>query len=393
MKKPLRICVVSNETDLQGMLPGLTSDNHFQVETVPPASPQLLDNVPSIAEVVIVESGDAQVLGSQLPEWLAEHKGAAVYAVSDSAELDEVRKLMRAGVADVFVKPLQEDEIIREMEQVMDKRDAARTGGKLITFLNAKGGNGSTTMAVNTAVSLADDGEMQVLLIDLDIQFGDAAVALDLHPRSTVMEALSQAERLDETLLESLVATTDEGLHVLSSPARLDPLDSIRPRDVQKLLETALTCYDVVVVDLPRVVASWTNDVMRWSDHLFLVAQGSIASVRDSRLLHNHMHGLGVPDDAIHYIHNRAGAKHTAVATDQLQKALDSTRVVVIHNDYNDAIRAADMGKPVVIMAKSSPLAKDLRRLTEVVSSLCGHSHEKSGGLLGRIFGAGHGEK
>ena len=137
MKKPLRICVVSNETDLQGMLPGLTSDSHFQVEVVTPASPQLLDNVPSSAEVVIVESGDPQVLESQLPEWLADHDGVALYAVSASAELDEVRKLMRAGVADVFVKPLQEDEIIREMEQVMDKRDAARTGGKLITFLNA----------------------------------------------------------------------------------------------------------------------------------------------------------------------------------------------------------------------------------------------------------------
>lgn len=392
MKKPLRICVVSNES--AGLLQALADDQRFQIDRVEPSSPQLLGNVPAQCEVVIIDTPDLVTLETQLPEWQSSGNTAAVYAVANDAGLDDVRQLMRAGISDVFVAPLKQDEVIRELEQVMEKRDAEREGGKLITFLNAKGGNGSTTVAVNTAVKLAQSGQdLQVLLVDLDIQFGDAAPALDLHPRSTVLEALSQAERLDQTLLESLVCAHESGLHVLTSPARLDPLDSIRQRDVQKLLETALDCYDIIIVDLPRVVTPWSNDVLRWSDHLFLVVQGCVASVRDSRLLHDHVRNLGVTEEAIHYIHNRAGAKHTSVATEQLAKALESDRIVVIHNDYDDAIRASDMGTPVVTMAKNSALAKDFQRLSEVVAGLCGHGQEKGSGLLGRLFGGSHGEK
>lgn len=391
MRKPLRISVVANDPGITQAFLTLSEQGNFMVSSSRPAPDGALDAVDPGTDVVVLSVAELDGAEAAIAGWIAEHPDSPVYAVSSSADLDEVRRMMRAGVADVFVAPLKMDEILSELEQVMEKRDAAQQGGRLVTFLNAKGGNGSTTIALNAAVELAGMEDIKVLLVDMDIQFGDAAHALDLHPHSTVMEALSQADRLDATLLESLVERSESGLDVLASPARLDPLDSVRARDIQRVLEVALTCYDIIVVDLPRVVTPWTSEVMRWSDHLFLVAQGCVSSVRDSKLLGQHVLSLGVASEAVHYVHNRAGARHTAVDTEQLGKALGSNRVVVVHNDYDVAIRASDMGKPVVAMAHGSVISKDIHRLAEVVAGLCGHDSHEERGLFSRLFGT-HGE-
>lgn len=391
MHKPLKVTVISVNPETRAYFEK-SSGSRLQYTVLAPEPGDVIDEAPAGAEVLLLELETLDALCEAIAAVKSADSAPVIYGISAENDTDAVRQVMRAGAADVFMLPLVADEITRELEQVMEQRDANATGGKLITFLNVKGGNGSTTLAVNAAVDLALRKDIKVLLVDLDIQFGDVAVALDLHPKATVAEAVSQADRLDATLLASLVTRVSDQLDVLASPARLDPLDGVKPREIHKLFETAIDNYDVTIVDLPRVITPWTSEVMRWSDHLFLVAQGCISSVRDSKLITDHLHSLGVADESIHYIHNRAGAKHAAVTADQLTDALGSPRIVVVHNDYDVASRASDMGKPVSDLARSSALVKDIHRLGDIVYGLAGHAEADKPGLLTRLFGA-HGEK
>lgn len=314
---------------------------------------------------------------------------AALFAIGADVETDVVRMLMKAGVQDVLSLPPSESELVKELERVMEKRnqESLENAGKLIAFSDAKGGSGATTLAVNVAWALADSGSLSVLLVDLDIQFGDIALALDVKPASGVMEALAQSRRLDNTLLASLAVTMENGLQVLAAPPTPANLDAVRLDDLRRLLEVAVTSYDIVIVDVPRVLTEWTREVWHWSDHVFLAMQGSVGEIRDGRLLMDEFARLAIDKSHIHLIHNRKGARGESGGTEVMEKAFDAGSIHEIRNDYAVAIKAQDSGKPLIAMASGSGLAADIRKLTETVATLCNKELPRRAGIMGRLFG------
>lgn len=316
--------------------------------------------------------------------------GAEVFAVGSDIHADLVRLLMKSGVHDVLSLPPSEAELLRELDRVMEKRnqESMENAGKLLSFSNAKGGSGATTLAVNVAWSLADSGAVSVLLIDLDIQFGDVALALDMKPASGVMEALAQSRRLDKTLLSSMTVTAENGLQVLAAPTTPAALDAIRLDDLRRVLEVAVTSYDIVIVDVPRILTEWTREVWHWSDHVFLVVHGSVSEIRDGRLMLDEFSRLGIDKSHIHLVHNRKGARGESGDADVLNKAFDVASVHEVRNDYAVAIKASDSGKPIIDAASGSGMAADLRRLADEVAVLCNKSLPRRAGLIGRLFGS-----
>lgn len=382
MHKPLDVMILTDNPDNEALYESLEENGLCEIHYLAlsrSASLKPHDNI----DVWILELEDQDQLLQAVKE--RKSQDAEVYAVLRYQDTDAVRLLMRAGASDVFYCPLVASELVDELKRINAVKDANESGGKLVSFINVKGGSGSTTLAVNTAVDLSKRKKKKVLLIDLDIQFGDAAVAMDLHPRTTVGEALDQIDRLDSSLLDSLVVKANSNLDILASPGRLIDLFSIKSVDLNLLLERALKHYDITIIDLPRVICSWTNDVLRWSDDIFMVLQASVSSVRDARLIGSHLHTLGLSGGALHFVQNRAAAKHAAVSTQQLMNALKSDNVLAVHNDYNAASRASDMGKPVAEVAKSSSMAKDVHVLGDIILHQF-HADDKKAGFIGRLF-------
>lgn len=384
MKNALRIYLISNKKDSRQIFSTLGTSTACQSgwnENLQLA----LQEIPADIHVLVVEPGIEESALEFIKTWIAEHKSIPVFVITDSADLDVVRYIMRSGARDVFLKPLKGDEIMKEMQQVMIEKEADEEG-KLIAFMDVKGGNGCTTLAVNVAEEIARTGSMKTLLIDLDIQFGDVIAMMDKEARSTVLEAISQAERLDQSMLASMVTEVGDGLHVLASPGRLIELDAIRPVDVQKLFETAIDLYDLVIVDLPRVITPWVSEVLRWSDHIFLVAQGSVSDVRDGNLILKHLNDIGATQSGIHFVHNRAGVKHASVSSEQLSKAFNTERLISVREDYEVASHASDLGKSLSEYSKNSRLTKDIKALSELIMEMCGHQVEKDVGAFSRFF-------
>lgn len=336
-------------------------------------------------DVLLVEvAQDDKTTLRELEVLLEGDAGVTVFAVTDAANADLLRRLMRAGVRDVLARPLDRQEVLTVLSALLsEKRARAVSAGENVTsvctFLNAKGGSGSTMLAVNTACMLAERHKAKVALLDFDLQFGDAALFLDLSPQNTVSDALRQADRIDGLLLKSMMTEhAASGVHVLASPCDLTTALDVSATAVRRVIEAAASVYDVVIIDLPRVVTAWTLEAVRSSTTTFIVVQNNLATIRDARLLVDYLPRSGIDLRHLELVNNRAMAKAPSVPIDQLKETLHKERAHRVRSDYEAAVSAEDQGIPLGKVAPRSALTHDVAALADYI--WVAHGHAPGGG-------------
>ena len=189
-----------------------------------------------------------------------------------------VRQLLREGVADFILQPIDPAEVLDVLRSADHKarrrQQRSRAQGRVLTFSRATGGAGATTLAVNVAHALArSQRQAKVCLIDLDLQFGAAALQLDLDPTTGVFDIAQARQSFDPALFLSSLLEHRSGLRVLPSPSAPISLEALEPAVVNALLELARVEFDYVIVDLPCALTNWTETVLSHSDLMYLVAQ------------------------------------------------------------------------------------------------------------------------
>jgi pilus assembly protein CpaE len=157
---------------------------------------------------------------------------------------------------------------------------AARTG-KLVFVLGVRGGVGATTIAVNTAWYLAETRQRWVMLVDLDLQGGDAALQLDVSPSHALREAFEHPERVDQLFLERAVIRVDHRIDLLASLEPLAETVNVEEPALLSLLEKLLNRYRFIFVDLPPSIAMRMMQTLHLPSTCVLVSSGSLASARD----------------------------------------------------------------------------------------------------------------
>ncbi len=210
----------------------------------------------------------------------------AVIAIGNRNEIGLYRDLLHAGVADYVVKPLNSQVLAKALTS-----GRAHTGdaslihkklGTLVAFVGARGGVGTTTLAVNTAWYLANRQSRRVALVDLDLQNGDCALALDIKPTSGLREALANPLRIDNTLLERVMTAVGERLFVLSSEEPLSEDLHFTAVAVETLVSALREQFHYVIVDVPRIPASPYRRALDMADFCVMVADQTLRSVRDT---------------------------------------------------------------------------------------------------------------
>jgi pilus assembly protein CpaE len=226
-----------------------------------------------------------------------------------------------------------------------------------------------------------------VALIDLDIQFGTAAMFLDLKPRSNVMDALQQPERMDPVFLQALMTKHESGLEVLASPGDLSSIEDITENAVTRLLQAVVEIYDFVVIDMPRISTPWTLAAMKFVDPVIVVVQNDVPTLRDAKLLLEQLPLKGVTVGNIEVVNNRAMSKMHNISIENLKNTLGMKRVHRVRNDYESAIKAQDSGVPLLTVARNSNITRDIEKLAEnlATSHLKGKGEKK--GLFDKLFG------
>jgi pilus assembly protein CpaE len=278
---------------------------------------------------------------------------------------DLLREAMRAGVSDVldWQAPSREIEaslreaIALSRRQPLAAEPDAGTRADIITVFSTKGGVGKTVVSTNIAVALAQQG-CSVVLVDLDLQFGDVGIMLGLEPTRTIMGAVQSAERLDAAMLEGFLVDHSSGLKVLLAPTHPEDAEMVTASRIDRILRLLATQYDYVVVDTPPSLDEAVLTALDRSTRVIAITMMDIASIKNSRISLQKLKQLGYNGSLVEVLLNRADSK-VYLSPENVEEAIGAP---IKYRLPSDAVvpRAVNKGLPVVTESPRSQPAKVL---------------------------------
>lgn len=305
-----------------------------------------------------------------------------VIAVGDTNDIGLYRQLRQLGVAEYLFKPLRAEQV--EATVAGATGAAAEPGGRrgnLIAVFGARGGVGTTTLAVNLASYLADVERRRVALVDLDVHAGTVAFLLNLQPDHGLREALENPERVDEVFLSRALRPATERLDVLACEEPMTDRIDTRCEPLLHLLETLQARYHYVVVDVPRALAPAGRAVIGRAGLRLLVCDGSLAAARDVVRLRAAFEAVGNGPRTLTVL-NRSGAPGDLPRAD-LHKALGGGPDHAVHWRPKPLARASALGR--VAFRDCAAFRGSVARLAQDVT---GRRPDRAGlGLLRRVLG------
>jgi pilus assembly protein CpaE len=295
-------------------------------------------------DIVVLDLRQRPAIPSTLQAIRRAHPHVGVLIVVSALDPALMLEAMRAGVNEVVPEPLTQQDLRAAIARLAVSIIAPATG-QVFAFVGAKGGIGTTTVAVNVAADLAKLEKGSVLLIDLHIPYGDAAVYLGVEARFTVADALENTHRVDPALLRSLVVHAGCGADLLAAPDRTLGV-TVDPRRLSALIECAAVSYRYVVLDVPRsdVVIL---DSLGSAASIFVVLNQELATVRNAgRLTSSLRHRYG--PDRIRTILNRFDSV-AEITQQDVDRALGKPADLVLPSHYRLALGALTTGRPLVL--------------------------------------------
>jgi len=308
-----------------------------------------------------------------------------VVTVGTSNDIMLYRRLLAMGVVDYLHKPVAADalhEALLQASRPIERIAAApstRTA-RVIAFIGARGGVGTTTLATAIGWCLGEEQQQRVALLDLDLQFGNVALGLDLEPGRGLREALEHPERIDGLFVSGAMTGTPR-LRVLAAEEPLDDHPLLDPSSVDPLLAALNDDFDCVIVDVPRALDGMARRLLARADATVIVGDFSLAAMRDTHRLIV-LTAVLRPGVAPIVLVNRAGAlARGEIDHAAFEKGIGRKIDCVIPYDAKAAVAMAQHGKPLPAAAQSSKAAAALRRLAVTLS---GHEAAKPRSLLKR---------
>lgn len=289
---------------------------------------------------------------------------------------------MRAGVREVLPSPAPADAVQAAVGRVEAKLAGARLGrqGKVIAFIPCKGGSGATFLATNLGWQLAET--RSVLLIDMNLQFGDAlAFVHDGKPASTLADLAKDIGRLDATLLAATSVKVTPNFSVLAAPEDLANAMEIKPEHIDQILAVAAANYDFVLLDMPRVLDPLAIHALDRAHRIYAVLQAGLTAVRHAAKLLEVFRSLGYPAEKTELIINRF-EKGSEIGVDEVRRTLGKVQVNTVPNSYKEVNASINHGDPLVKVLRTNAVARQLAELAAALSP----RHEETRGLLGRLF-------
>jgi pilus assembly protein CpaE len=322
--------------------------------------------------LVDIDANDEREL-RQLAQIIEQRRGrTAILATAQDLSAQGVRSLIRQGVDDFVPQPFELPDMLDAIATARAKLQRARADrklGKVIAVTRAKGGMGASTVAAHLALALCEkrtrhDPEKRVALLDLDLQFGDLSLMLDLEPNGEMVEIIRDPTRLDAALLRAAMTQHKSGLSVLAAPGEFVPLDALPAAAAVRTIELAREEFDVVVLDLPLAVPRWLESVLQLTDQLYVVTQLNVAAIRQTRRLldflkEEGLYGLPVSVALNRYVWRFSERGRLKQAIRALGQPIDH----FVPDDAALALEAINRGTPLFELRRRAKLCRSLRQV------------------------------
>jgi pilus assembly protein CpaE len=245
--------------------------------------------------------------------------------------------------------------LVRAVATTSKKREPAR----VVLFYGAKGGVGTTTIAINAAIALHKELGRSVCLIDANLQFGDHRVFLDLGLDRASMVDLATAPAIDVDLIRHILVKHESGIELLLAPPSPETAELVTHDTLPDIIGHLSSEFDYIIVDVDKRLDEATLRIMDTAHVIYVVMTADLPCLKNVRVVLETIGHLGYTDDKIKLILNRSNA-FTGINVKNAESALKRQIDFKIINDYRAAITALNSGAPFMNTKPTSALGKDL---------------------------------
>src|SRR5918993_6076912 len=294
--------------------------------------------------------------------------GTTLISAAQDASPDMIIGSLRAGAREFLRIPISADElrtVLDRVSEVITKHvETPKKKGRMVAVFSSKGGCGTSFIATNLAAATAS----KTVLVDLNLQAGDLPLFLGLEAKYSIADMVEKRQRLDESLINSLVTPHSTHLSLLAAPREADHADEIEPQHVFEVLQRLREHYDYVVLDPQHTFDSITLAALDQSDEIVLILTLDIPAIRSTQRALEIFDRLGYPRKKVKIVVNR-WSKNIELDLRQVEKFLGEPVIGYVPSDYQTAVSSINLGQPLVQSDPNSKIALEIKRIAGTIAS------------------------
>ncbi len=370
MTEPISVVVLSTGLEnFKDIRRALTAEPRVQLLAGGNDADQLYEEIvrlkPTAAIIALGASADNAVrfiqrLKSECPD-------TALISAAQNASPEMILNSLRAGAREFLRLPIIADELRTVLDRISEfttrQVEAPKKKGRMVAVFSSKGGCGTSFMATNLAAAT----NSRTVVVDLNLQAGDLPLFLGLEAKYSIADMVEKRQRLDETLINTLVTQHSTNLWLLAAPREADSADEIEPQHVFEVLQKLREHFDYVVLDPQHTFDSITLAALDQSDEIILVLTLDIPAIRSTQRALEIFDRLGYPRTKVRIVVNR-WSKQIDLDLRQVEKFLGEPCIGFVPSDYQTAVNSINLGTPLVQAEPTSRIAAEIRRIAETIS-------------------------
>lgn len=322
---------------------------------------------------------------------------SSVIIMSVQGENEYIRKAMSAGAREFLIKPFSNDELVatifktykiesRRRERTTVTKTKEEINSKVITVFSTKGGVGKTTIASNIAVSLARATKKRIALIDLDLQFGDVAIMLNVSIKNTISDLIKEINQIDEELIDDYLVTHFSGTRVLPAPIKPEYAEYITSSHVERIINTLKKSYHYIVIDTSANFHETVLTSLDMSDKILFISTLDLPTIKNVKSGLDIMESLRYPPEKINIVLNKA-SEQFGIKYKDFENTINYPIWSHIPEDSQTVITSANKGFPFVMTRTETRVAKAVINISSMIIKEQNNGVENEEPMFKKIFG------
>src|SRR6266702_991921 len=277
--------------------------------------------------------------------------GTRVVVIGSINDVAPYRELVRRGVNDYVVGPVETIDVVRSICSLFAASEAVASA-RVIAVVGAKGGVGSSRIAHNIAWAIARDIALDSVVIDLDLAFGTAGLDYNQDPLQGIANSVFSPDRLDTSFMERLLSKCSDRLSLLAAPATLEQVYDFGANAFDSIFDTLRMTTSCIVLDVPHQWSGWTKRALVGADDILIVAEPDLANLRNTKNMLNMLKASRPNDRPPLYCLNQIGLpKRPEIRVSEFAKAVESQPIAAIPFDSQLFGSAANNGQMIAEIA------------------------------------------
>ncbi len=392
----INLLVLSDDLDLRIEIKNLINDETFAISGYSGFSAEgktkIINKFPEVV-LCAVRGEVPDSVFAFIQDLLTAVRGTIVVLANDNISVELVNKAAQYGIRKVLpLDGIGIDEFSEnistvyklEQQRILDTNEGKKVRCKALGFFGGKGGTGKTTIAIGVAAQLAKAGK-RVMLLDLDLQFGDVSMALDLDTKNSIVDLVQDRGGITIENINGFAVEHSTGMSVLCAPKSPEFADFVSPAHVEKIIDIMRPYYEYIIIDLPASFGETTITACENCEEIYLVYNNEILSLRNARVCCNILEQLH-QREKVRFVLNKV--EKGLVKIEDFEEMFQTKMFATVPADYSAALSSVNKGMAVTVAQPKSEISKGISEITDKIIEIhtgvvpVKATEEKKGGLF-----------